>query len=284
MKPTTCPALPYLPTHLPTHQMTLHFEHLMSKSELKVYWGHHLSDLALSVNGFLQTVHLERRSLVTDAEAAETLRGHQVTVACVALLLCHTAPLPDKDVFTAINESGLVFDGGLVVDQSFRTVDPAIYGVSDYTKFSRMYKDALPHCRYAVLANMTTSLILLRHEYPGSTLASWECTWLLKYWSSTWTRPRPPRTQAAQPRDPVPCSAAPVRLLAAAPAARSLCPRRPASSRRPSTAPCRSSTCRGRSPPTCRTISSFSGALFRNRVMKCWPTRAPEKLRAENVF
>jgi hypothetical protein len=66
---------------------------------------------------------------------------------CIALLLCHSAQLPDKDVFTAINESGLVFDGGLVVDQSFRTVDPTIYGVSDYTKFSRMYKDALPHAR-----------------------------------------------------------------------------------------------------------------------------------------
>jgi hypothetical protein len=31
------------------------------------------------------------------------------------------------------------------LQQNFRTVDPAIYALSDYTRFSRIYKDALPH-------------------------------------------------------------------------------------------------------------------------------------------
>ena len=150
----------------------------MGKSDLKIYWGHHLGDLTLSANGFLHSVHLERKSHITDAQVAETLRGHQVTVTCIALLLCHSAQLPDKDVFTAINESGLVFDGGLVVDQSFRTVDPAIYGVSDYTKFSRMYKEALPHARYPFSNIHQYSSQSCVSLYPGSTLGSWERTWL----------------------------------------------------------------------------------------------------------
>ena len=32
--------------------------------------------------------------------------------------------------------------------QAFRTVDPSIYAVSDYTRFSRVYKDALPHASF----------------------------------------------------------------------------------------------------------------------------------------
>ena len=120
----------------------------MNKSDLKVYWGHHVNDVNLSANGFLQNVQLERKARQIDMdEDGLSPRSHQVTVSCTALLLCHSTHLPDKDVFTAINESGLVFDGGLVVDQSFRTVDPVIYGVSNYTRFSRKHKDALQHTR-----------------------------------------------------------------------------------------------------------------------------------------
>ncbi len=32
--------------------------------------------------------------------------------------------------------------------KAFRTVDPFIYGVSDYSKFSRVYREELPHIRY----------------------------------------------------------------------------------------------------------------------------------------
>ena len=33
----------------------------------------------------------------------------------------------------------------LVVDKNFQTVDPRIYAISDYTKFSRIFRDELPH-------------------------------------------------------------------------------------------------------------------------------------------
>eukprot|EP01037_Dinobryon_pediforme_P018940 gene18940-19279_t len=103
--------------------MCMNFENFMNKSDLKVYWGHHVNDVNLSANGFLQNVQLERKARQIDMdEDGLSPRSHQ-------------------DVFTAINESGLVFDGGLVVDQSFRTVDPVIYGVSNYTRFSRKHKD-----------------------------------------------------------------------------------------------------------------------------------------------
>jgi hypothetical protein len=68
-------------------------------------------------------------------------------LSCIALLMCGSKEYQscEKDIFSAINDCGLVFDGGLVVDKSFQTVDPHIYAVSDYTKFSRIFRDELPH-------------------------------------------------------------------------------------------------------------------------------------------
>ena len=33
------------------------------------------------------------------------------------------------------------------LSQSFKTIDPSIYAVSDYTRFSRVYRNAVPHKR-----------------------------------------------------------------------------------------------------------------------------------------
>ncbi len=139
---------------------------------VKTYWDHLIADVALSRTGFVQNVDVRSRSGQPreDAGADEAEEGKtQVTdsgdlrIPCIALLCCNYKQC-DKDVFSAINDCGLVFDGGLVVDavcffmtrllvlfnvspQSFCTVDPAIYGVADFTRFSRMYKDSLPHSR-----------------------------------------------------------------------------------------------------------------------------------------
>lgn len=56
-------------------------------------------------------------------------------------------PMCAVDVFAAVNDSGLVFDGGVVVDRNFRTVDPAIYSVGDVSRFSRYFTKVLPHCK-----------------------------------------------------------------------------------------------------------------------------------------
>ena len=84
---------------------------------------------------------------------------------CSTLILCADLQC-DVDVFTAINESGLVYDGGVVVDeveyvtcycyhfnsavcvQNFRTVDPCIYAVGAFSRYSRRFTDQVSHSRY----------------------------------------------------------------------------------------------------------------------------------------
>lgn len=65
------------------------------------------------------------------------------TIAC-GLLLCGDTPNADPDVFRAANNSGLVYDGRLVVDPMFRTSDPAILAGGRLTKFSRVHGAGAP--------------------------------------------------------------------------------------------------------------------------------------------
>jgi hypothetical protein len=62
-----------------------------------------------------------------------------------SLLLTSDTPDVDSDIFTTINECGLVYDGKLVVDNNFCTSDPNIYGAGTLTKFSRRYRSTLDH-------------------------------------------------------------------------------------------------------------------------------------------
>jgi hypothetical protein len=52
--------------------------------------------------------------------------------------------------------------------QNFRTVDPCIYAVSDYTKFSRVYRDDLPHHRYnpREVGIYVALQVILQHLHP----------------------------------------------------------------------------------------------------------------------
>ena len=63
---------------------------------------------------------------------------------CFSLICCNKKYC-DPDVFTAINDCGIVYDGGIVVDKDFRTVDPSIYAVGDFTRFSRIYPNEPIH-------------------------------------------------------------------------------------------------------------------------------------------
>ncbi len=62
-----------------------------------------------------------------------------VDIPC-GLLVCATAKNIDRDIFTSINDSGLVYDGRTVVDADFQTVDPRIIAIGTNTKFSRRYR------------------------------------------------------------------------------------------------------------------------------------------------
>ncbi|CAM9236745.1 unnamed protein product [Chrysoparadoxa australica] len=76
---------------------------------------------------------------VISVELQQHPGGKQITVAC-SLLLCGDEVSVDPDIFQAINNSGLVYDSRLVVDLSFRTVDPNIFAGGTLTKFSRIYR------------------------------------------------------------------------------------------------------------------------------------------------
>lgn len=67
-------------------------------------------------------------------------------IECCALFCCSTEQC-DIDTFRAINDCGLVYDGGVVVDASFKTCDECIYAAGEFTKFSRRYPDSINHSR-----------------------------------------------------------------------------------------------------------------------------------------
>lgn len=74
--------------------------------------------------------------------------GQGNTLAC-ELLLCGDAPNIDPDVFRAVNNSGLVYDGRLVVNAAFRTSDPVVLAGGTLTKYSRVHGPNAPrHEKY----------------------------------------------------------------------------------------------------------------------------------------
>lgn len=145
------------------------------------YWKSTIAEISLSRNGFLQTVELKElltkeeqmmnnqnnipssssatSGKTSSNESKEQYNNNQKAVAdsmslngpirinCIALCFCagQEQQSCERDIFAAINDCGLVFDGGLIVNLDFQTVDPHIYAVSDYTKFSRVFKGELPH-------------------------------------------------------------------------------------------------------------------------------------------
>ena len=80
--------------------------------------------------GALIAVGLERRSEV-------------VRFPC-ELLLCCDEPDIDADVFKALNNNSLVYDGRLVINSAFQTNDQSIFAAGTMVKFSRRYYTRLP--------------------------------------------------------------------------------------------------------------------------------------------
>lgn len=68
----------------------------------------------------------------------------------------------DPDVFASVNDTGLVYDGRMVVNSSFQTIDPRILGCGTNTKFSRRYRAPLVmehHSSREVGARVAASLL-----------------------------------------------------------------------------------------------------------------------------
>jgi hypothetical protein len=97
--------------------------------KLKVYWGYAATDVQFGPRG--KVSHVGMKSLITRKAAAaksgratmgapgannESKSDEPASLACASLLFCYNKQA-DWDMFTAINDSGLVYDGGLVVDE-----------------------------------------------------------------------------------------------------------------------------------------------------------------------
>ena len=67
----------------------------------------------------------------------DNMADASLTTVSASLLLCAARADVDPEIFFAVNESGLVYDGRIVVDERFRTVDKNIFSAGTVTKFSR---------------------------------------------------------------------------------------------------------------------------------------------------
>lgn len=76
--------------------------------------------------------------------------GATPTLVSCGWLLCCQQNDADYDIFRAINESGLVYDGRLVVNGHMRTTDPHIFAAGSLCRFSRRFIQAKLHEHYSV--------------------------------------------------------------------------------------------------------------------------------------
>ncbi|OWZ21862.1 Adenylate kinase [Phytophthora megakarya] len=85
-------------------------------------------------------------AIETAAEKDDVLEGG--LISCSWLLCCQHND-SDADIFRAVNESGLVYDGRLVVDGCMRTTDAHVLGAGSLCRFSRRFMAAKLHENYS---------------------------------------------------------------------------------------------------------------------------------------
>jgi hypothetical protein len=108
-----------------------------------------------SVNAPLLRVRYIRGAMVTDLGSGEASE-----LPCDLLLLCDTRNA-DPFVFRAVNETGLVYDGRLVVDAGFRTADSRIFAGGPLAKFSRSFRNNTCH---DTLSSRVRLLLTMDHD------------------------------------------------------------------------------------------------------------------------
>ncbi|KDO21306.1 hypothetical protein SPRG_13198 [Saprolegnia parasitica CBS 223.65] len=94
-------------------------------------------------NGVLEGITIQPPTPNEVDESGAPLPVPPVRMLPCDLLLCCDRNDVDPDAFRAINDSGLVFDGRLVVNASFQTSDPCIYAGGSLCRFSRRFPKAL---------------------------------------------------------------------------------------------------------------------------------------------
>ncbi|KAG5189802.1 hypothetical protein JKP88DRAFT_286546 [Tribonema minus] len=113
----------------------------LARAGVKTVAGFELASVKVDDKARVCGAVLEKRSATKwEAKTADN-RAETLHRDC-RLVLAGDAENVDPDTFQAVLQSGLVYDGRLVVDLSCRTVDPSIYAAGTLTKFSRAFKRA----------------------------------------------------------------------------------------------------------------------------------------------
>jgi hypothetical protein len=147
--------------------------------EIRLGWQ--LENTQFAKNGHLNTVtirpirKLEKNALGDFIETKEEVEVPATSISCDALLCCMNKQC-DADIFAAVNDSGLVYDGGIVVDDSFCTTDPYIFAMGPFTRYSRKYKGALSHDVLNVreAAEYVCSRVLEKYLDPSSPIVRFD--------------------------------------------------------------------------------------------------------------
>lgn len=149
--------------HLVTDAHSHTLEGVQLASTAATAFGHqpHEEDLAQhhshskSAGGHVPHNHSPRANSSHHSTHASHQNGHSggavaaPTMIHCGWLLCCQQNDADYDIFRAINESGLVYDGRLVVNGHMRTTDPHILAAGSLCRFSRRFIHAKLHEHYS---------------------------------------------------------------------------------------------------------------------------------------
>jgi hypothetical protein len=62
----------------------------------------------------------------------------QLNIECSLFISCHNRNV-DTNLFYALNENSIVYDGRLTIDERWTTNDPLVMGAGPVARFSRLY-------------------------------------------------------------------------------------------------------------------------------------------------
>jgi len=115
-------------------------EHLAIFSNSPVDVNSSTRDESTSMTGSIALSSFEGESSAFTKE--EIIQSYSI------LFLCDKYNV-DPSIFSATNNNGLVYDGGIVVDASFRTSDPKIFACGSVAKWTSTYKEGISQGIYS---------------------------------------------------------------------------------------------------------------------------------------
>eukprot|EP00921_Rhytidocystis_pertsovi_P004395 GHVQ01007654.1.p1 GENE.GHVQ01007654.1~~GHVQ01007654.1.p1 ORF type:complete len:1344 (+),score=181.37 GHVQ01007654.1:897-4928(+) len=131
-----------LPFHLPTPDITIANPKPPPRHTTKSSTKRHLQHTQLHDNHISASpasLTVSAFSTVTSSTGTWKDTSKYRCVRCRVLLTADSRSV-DPQIFRAVHDNGLVYDGRLVVDHQFQTTDPFIFAAGSLCEFSRRYK------------------------------------------------------------------------------------------------------------------------------------------------